>query len=256
MNLFYLSVFLILLGAVLINMSICKYFYQEIPLILWEKTKSFYIAAVIFGISPIIFLLLFLLFDPDILLAPLAFNITCFIGLLIYIDCQICQQKKEKCITHYKFNAFDKIVFALMGIILLGVGYLTMSPRSILLCVYLIIFFSYITFTKIMRKQKIKSFFANKYFRFLEILITHLFYYSCYFIIGIYIITMITNITFLYLDPDDSDGCLDSGVCKAGIVLDGCENKDDCIISKENCLKNNNIWFEDIQSCDIRHTAQ
>ncbi len=64
---------------------------------------------------------------------------------------------------------------------------------------------------------------------------------------------MSINIISSFLDPYDIDGCMDTGICKEGFTLNDCGNGKPCIITKESCLKNNNIWLEDIHSCDTRH---
>ena len=56
-----------------------------------------------------------------------------------------------------------------------------------------------------------------------------------------------------YLDFYDTDGCMDIGICKEGFIFNNCRDGKSCTITKEHCIKNNNIWLEDIRSCDTRY---
>lgn len=84
-------------------------------------------------------------------------------------------------------------------------------------------------------------------------IIGSLFYYTAWLITGIYILSMSINIISSFLDPYDIDGCMNTGICKEGFAFNDCGNGKPCTITKESCLKNNNIWLEDIHSCDTRH---
>lgn len=64
---------------------------------------------------------------------------------------------------------------------------------------------------------------------------------------------MSINTVSYYFDPYDMDGCTDIGICREGITFNNCDDGDFCSITKENCIKNNNIWHENIRSCDVRH---
>ena len=109
---------------------------------------------------------------------------------------------------------------------------------------------------KMKEQQKISYLFSNKHVKLLEILVSNLFYYLCWVIIGIYFISMSINIISLYFDPYDTDGCMDTGICKEGFTFNDCGDGKPCTITKESCLKNNNIWLEDIHSCDTKHKVR
>ena len=128
------------------------------------------------------------------------------------------------------------------------------SFRSIFRLMCFNAFFVYVFWLKKMREQqKISYLFSGKYKKVGVKIISSLFYYAAWLIIGIYVASMSINVISLYFDPYDTDGCIDTGICKEGFTFNDCGNGIPCTITKENCLKNNNIWFEDIHSCDIRH---
>lgn len=64
---------------------------------------------------------------------------------------------------------------------------------------------------------------------------------------------MSINMISSYLDFYDTDGCIDIGICKEGFIFNDCGDGKSCTITKEHCIKNNNIWLEDIRSCDTRY---
>ena len=128
------------------------------------------------------------------------------------------------------------------------------SLRSIFYLMCFDVFFVYAFLLKKMKEQqKISYLFSSKHIKLLEVVISNLFYYLCWVIIGFYFISMSINIISLYFDPYDMDSCLDTGICREGITFDSCEDGLPCTITKESCIENSNIWLEDIRSCDIRH---
>lgn len=46
--------------------------------------------------------------------------------------------------------------------------------------------------------------------------------------------------------PDNQD-CIEDGLCKSGIIYT--IDDDTFTVNKENCLKHNRIWYENINAC-------
>lgn len=82
-------------------------------------------------------------------------------------------------------------------------------------------------------------------------LFSKIFYYIAYFMAILLLVFVLFNQSRLS-DPLDMDGCVDMGICKEGLRFSGCENEDDCLVSKENCLKGNYVWNEEYKTCNYR----
>lgn len=176
---------------------------------------------------------------------------------LSYYDYKIRTQTPQYAAWWYKISKFDKLIIILVMLITICAYCYNTSLRSIFYLMCFDVFFVYVFLLKKMKKQqKISYLFSNKHVKLLEILVSNLFYYLCWVIIGIYFISMSINIISLYFDPYDTDGCMDTGICKEGFTFNDCGNGKPCIITKESCLKNNNIWLEDIHSCDTKHKVR
>lgn len=255
-GLFYIIIFLIVTGIILLNFHVCRYFHQKMQTSQENKAqlRKFYVLSAILGILPAILLLPFSFWLNNIWLVSFVLCVASFCGLLSYYDYKICVQILQYTAWWQKISKFDKLILILVMVITICAYCYNTSLRSIFYLMCFDVFFVYVFLLKKMKEQqKISYLFSNKYIKLLEVTISNLFYYSCWGIIGLYFISMSINIIFLYFAPYDIDGCLDTGICREGITFDNCEGRLPCTITKENCIENNNVWFEDIRSCDIRH---
>lgn len=252
----YLLVLIFSIGSILFNFRICRYFHQKMQMSQEKKEqlKKFYVISAILGILPAILLLPFSFWLNDIWLVSFVLGIASFCGLLSYYDYKIRTQTPQYVAWWHKISKFDKLILILIMVISVCAYYYNTSLRSIFYLMCFNVFFVYVFLLKKMKEQqKIFYLFSNKHVKLLEILISNLFYYTAWVVIGIYILSMSINIISLYFDPYDTDGCMDTGICKEGFTFNDCGDGKPCTITKESCLKNNNIWLEDIHSCDTRH---
>ena len=229
-NLFNIIAFFVLCGFILTNSAICDYFRKELRR---NKCKYEYmdIVSAIFGILMSALLLLFLLYLKEVYLMLLALGVSFFVGMISYVDYQIFVQNSGHKVWWHKQTHFDKIIICLMAIISIGVCYYNTSLRSASVLAICILFFVYVfVLKKIKNQHKISDLFSNKYAHILEIGIRSAFYYFCWLIIAIYIVSMGVSMISSYFDPYDADGCMDTGICKEGFTFDDCGNGIPCII--------------------------
>ena len=258
-NLLYVFLFLVLTGAILFNMCICHYFNQQMQALRWSANKQGYfnILSTALCITPIILLLPFLIEYSDIWFVCSALTFVALLSVLSYCDYQIFRHNKKHNVWWNKLTYFDKIISCIIVALSIFLLYCYPSLRNISIIICINSFFVYILFLKKIKEQhKILQFFTNKFIRYLEMIIGNLFYYTAWLITGIYILSMSINIISSFLDPYDTDGCMDTGICKEGFTFNDCGDGKPCTITKERCLKNNNIWLEDIHSCDTRHKVR
>ena len=257
-SLLHVFLFIITIGAVLLNMCICHYFNQQMQALHRNVNKQRYFNILSFVLStlPGVLLLPFLFGYGDIWLVYSAFGLIVFLSIVSYCDYRIFTHDKKRNLLWNKLTYFDKIIIGWMLIISICVLYFLPSLRNVLLLMCVNLFFIYmLLFGKVRKQNKFSHLSVNKFIRYIEKVICNLFYYTAWLVIGIYILSMSIHIISLYLDPYDTDGCMDTGICKEGFTFDDCGNGKPCIITKENCLKNNNLWLENIRSCDTRHIA-
>ncbi len=258
-GLFYIIIFLIATGIALLNFHICRYFHQKMQMLQENKVqlRKFDVISKIFWILPAVMLLPFSFWLNDIWLVSFVLGIASFCGLLSYYDYKISAQIPQYIAWWKSISKFDKLILILIMVISVCAYHYNTSLRSIFYLMCFIVFFVYVFLLKKMKEQqKISYLFSNKHVKLLEILVSNLFYYLCWVIIGIYFISMSINIISLYFDPYDTDGCMDTGICKEGFTFNDCGDGKPCTITKESCLKNNNIWLEDIHSCDTKHKVR
>ena len=144
-----------------------------------------------------------------------------------------------------------------MVIMAICLCYRNTSLSSIILLISFNVFFVYVLFLKQMKKQyKFSSLFSNKYINFIGSIFGNLFYCFSWLVVGIYIVSMSINTFSEYFDPYDTDGCMDTGICKEGYTFNDCGNGAPCTITKESCIENNNVWLENIRSCDTRRSSE
>lgn len=248
--------FAVIIGIGLLNICICRYFHQKMKMLKYNKTqlKFFDIISLILGILPPILLLPFSFWLNGIWLIYFAMSVALFCVFLSYFDYQINFRDAQCFVWWHKMSKFDKSILLIMIILTVCLCFYNHSFLSIFRLMCFNAFFVYVFWLKKMREQqKISYLFSGKYKKFGVKIISSLFYYAAWLVIGIYVASMSINVISLYFDPYDTDGCIDTGICKDGFTFNDCGNGIPCTITKENCLKNNNIWFEDIHSCDIRH---
>ena len=258
-NLLYVFLFLVLIGAILCNMRICHYFNQQMQTLRWSVNKQKYcnILSIALGTISVILLLPFLFGYSDIWFVCSALGFVALLSVLSYCDYQIFIHNKKHNVWWNKLTYFDRIIICIIVVLSICLMYFYPSHRNIFMLICIDSFFVYVFFLKKIREQcKIMQLFKNRYIRYFELIISNLFYYTAWVVIGIYILSMSINIISLYFDPYDTDGCIDTGICKEGFTFNDCGDGTPCTITKENCLKNNNIWLEDIRSCDTRHEAR
>ena len=252
-DIFYIISFIMWIGFALLNLSICRWYYEKLQLCSIKKNqlKIFNILSAMLMIVSVI--LSFLIYLNIIWLKYFMLTVAFFVGTISYYDQYIYNRKKATKTWWKEWNIFDKIIIiALIAISICMVSY-NASVRSVFILIGANIFAGYILFVKKIRKQrKILNLFSNKYINLIVRLPIDLFYYLCCTVLIIYIISATTNLTHLRIDPPDTDGCMDTGICKEGTKFDNCSAGELCIITKENCIKHNNIWLENIRSCNIR----
>ena len=255
MNFFYVITFLSIIGAILFNIGVCCYFRKKICKNNKKILRYFDAISTTFGILSIFLFLSFLLYLKEILFICFALTVALWGVFLCYCDYLVHNQDtKKRRFIFYNLSNFDKVLLILFLFIFIYMFYLSQSMQSIFLSISIILLFIYVILLKQIKKQnKISRIFSNKYMNLAEISLNGLFYYLCWLAIVLYIISMLINIIYTYFDSYDLDSCLDIGICKEGITFDNCTDETLCMITKENCLKNNNIWIEDIRSCDTRN---
>ncbi|MBQ8677053.1 MAG: hypothetical protein IJ529_01125 [Alphaproteobacteria bacterium] len=258
-NSLYIFLFLVLIGAVLFNMRICHYFNQQMQALRWSfrKQRCFNILSTALCATPIILLLPFLFGYNDIWFVCSALSFLAILSVLSYCDYQIFMQNGKYNVWWNKITYFDKTISCIIIALSICLLYFYLSLRNISIIIGINSFFVYILFLKKIKEQhKILQLFTNKFIWYLEAIISNLFYYISWLVIGIYILSTSINIISSFFDPYDTDGCMDTGICKEGFTFNDCGDGKSCTITKESCLKNNNIWIEDIRSCDTRHTSR
>ncbi len=250
----YLFAFLILTGLLLHNLSICRYFNEKISaLVLYCKIKPLNMILNALAIFPILFLLPFLLWFSEVFLICFAWGITLFAFLIICYDYIIYKHDKEYVALWQRWSFFEKSFGGILIIILASVYYYNPSLKNTFNLININLFFVYIFLLKKLSSQHKKSpIFSNKYFNFFEVLISKISYFIAWGIMLFYTITMAINIVLQHLDRYDVASCIDVGICKEGIGFDNCNDRKNCIITKEYCINNGYEWMEKIHSCNIR----
>ncbi|MBR1649115.1 MAG: hypothetical protein IJ689_05910 [Alphaproteobacteria bacterium] len=236
---FYVLMLIMLPGIGLFNLSICKYF---------DAAKKVNFTARLWGVLPIAFFLLLWAYLQDIWFICFAFSLLFFIGIISWYD----YQKGNP--FWWKLSWFDCSVIAYIALSnVLMCSYEGCSWRGFLFSINFDVMVFYVFFLKQIRKQKkFIRLFSNRYIRFAETVWANVFYYAEVFLLWIYIVITTVNVIKMLGDPMDIDGCLDNGVCKEGYVFDVCDDGKSCVITKDWCLKNGNVWYEETRRCDTR----
>lgn len=248
--------FLVLIGFIFLNVNICCYFHEKICVSLKSEVqmKCLDVLLTISGVFPVLWLLSIFSYFGDIGMVLSALSIVLFVGVVSYSDYYICKQSGKSKVWEEKWTYIDKILLGLMVISSIAAYYQDKSLHMFLYLLYFDVFFLYLVFLKKIKKQG-KILHEDKCIKFIEVIMGGLFYDLSWIIMGLFIFGMTISVIRSYFDPYDMDGCIDTGICKEGITFDNCSEGQSCVINKENCLKDNNIWIEDIRSCDIRHKA-
>lgn len=65
-----------------------------------------------------------------------------------------------------------------------------------------------------------------------------------------FLILFILILGIFYVIKDDKDICLDSGICREGLIINTQYGK--ITINKENCIKYNWLWNDEKRFCKIK----
>ena len=257
--LLYIITFAIVIGIALLNVCIGRYFHQKMQTLEFDKMqlKIFDIASATLGILSAILLLPFLFWANEACLVGFVICIALWGGLLSCFDYQICSRDHQDFVWWGKMSKFDKSILVIMLMLTICLAYYNPSLYAIFHLLAFDVFFVYVLLLKKMKnQQKISYPFTGKYIKFATVALNNLFYYAAWLVIWIYVVSMILGIISRSSDPYDTDTCLDIGICKEGYTFNDCGDGLPCTITKESCIENNNIWYEDTRTCDIRNTVK
>lgn len=256
MRTFVLSfIILICVCWFLLNMRISFYFYKMMKENNFNKhqLKRFILISILSHIFIIGACLCdsFLLSNSQINLTLIATIL--FIGIISYYNYQITCINPFIPLWWHKISFFDKVLLVLFFILSVITFYQIRFLSSFLSCLTENVIFIYLLFIKQLKnKHKLQYVSSNKFINLIKNISSCFVYYLGWIFIFLYLISS-PFILFIYDFNNNSDSCLDSGLCQEGLQLDYCEEENaPCSITKEFCLKHNYIWYEGSRYCYLK----
>lgn len=245
---------LIFCGAVCTHAAIYKYYAKEYSgIVNFQNEKKYnYFMFATFLILPLLLMGIFFVYPSDGMFVGTVIGLLSATLAVVFFDYRISVQKKEYVPLWREETIYEK---SLLGILLLifivGLRYFNIDWFCIMnmLCIYIF------CLKRIKKQHKILPVFETnmKKANFMSSFFNKFYDGICLLVLCVYVISMLFHVTYLSFDFYDADGCLDGGICKEGYVFNDCGGGKPCVVTKESCLQQHQVWLDDIQSCDLRH---